>query len=146
MSNLYDVFRSAQNGEAVDALARQFHLSSQQAEAAVEALLPAFSMGLKRQAAQSVSAPNLFAMMGMTPPFAQASAASPPDPRRGEAMVASLFGSNDAARAVAQHAATVSGLSAGIVNAMMPVVAAMLIDGFARKRCWRSLSCSSCGL
>ena len=43
MDNLFDLLRTAQNGHAIDNLAHQFELSRQQAQAAVEALLPAFS-------------------------------------------------------------------------------------------------------
>jgi len=51
MLPLFDMLNNAQNGDAIEALARQFNLSQQQAQAAVEALLPAFSQGLKRNVA-----------------------------------------------------------------------------------------------
>ena len=51
MLPLFDMLNNAQNGDAIAALARQFNLSQQQAQAAVEALLPAFSQGLKRNVA-----------------------------------------------------------------------------------------------
>ena len=47
MPNLYDVLGDAQNGEAMAELSREFGLSAQQTQAAVAALLPAISMGLK---------------------------------------------------------------------------------------------------
>src|SRR5690606_23052954 len=50
MSSLFDMLTSAQNGQAIQQMARQFGLSQQQVEAALEALLPAFSQGLKRNA------------------------------------------------------------------------------------------------
>ncbi|HEX5780098.1 MAG TPA: DUF937 domain-containing protein, partial [Xanthobacteraceae bacterium] len=62
MAGLYDVLANAQNGEAVDRLARQFKLTPQQAEEAVAALLPAISRGLK----QSTETPEGFAgLIGM---------------------------------------------------------------------------------
>ena len=45
MLPLFDMLANAQNGQAMDMLARQFNLSQQQTRAAVEALLPAFSKG-----------------------------------------------------------------------------------------------------
>ena len=51
MLPLYDMIANAQNGQAMDLLARQFNLSQQQTQLALEALLPAFSQGLKRNAA-----------------------------------------------------------------------------------------------
>ena len=50
MLPLFDMLANAQNGQAMEALARQFNLTQQQTQAAVEALLPAFSQGLKRNA------------------------------------------------------------------------------------------------
>ena len=51
MQSLFDMLTSAQNGAAVEQMARQFGLSRQQTESAMEALMPAFSQGLKRNAA-----------------------------------------------------------------------------------------------
>ncbi len=51
MLPLFDMLSQAQNGRGMELLARQFNLSQQQAQLAVEALLPAFSQGLKRNAA-----------------------------------------------------------------------------------------------
>ena len=48
MQPLYEML--AQNGQAVELMARQFNLSQQQAQLAMEALMPAFSQGLKRNA------------------------------------------------------------------------------------------------
>ncbi|TIP95112.1 MAG: DUF937 domain-containing protein, partial [Mesorhizobium sp.] len=47
MPSLFDILAQAQNGNGMQALAQQFGLSQQQAQSAVEALLPAFSQGLK---------------------------------------------------------------------------------------------------
>ena len=51
MPSLFDIFAQAQNGAGMQALAQQFGLSQQQTQAAVEALLPAFSQGLQRNTA-----------------------------------------------------------------------------------------------
>jgi len=48
MPTLFDMLANAQNGKGIDLLARQFNLTQQQTELALEALLPAFSQGLKR--------------------------------------------------------------------------------------------------
>mgnify|MGYP002013982366 CR=1 FL=1 len=48
MMPLYDMM--AQNTEAMKAMARQFGLSQAQVDQAMEALMPAFSTGLKRNA------------------------------------------------------------------------------------------------
>ena len=49
MPPLFDMLANAQNGKGMRPLARQFGLSQQQTQAAVEALLPAFSQGPEAQ-------------------------------------------------------------------------------------------------
>ncbi|TIV92583.1 MAG: DUF937 domain-containing protein, partial [Mesorhizobium sp.] len=51
MPSLFDIFAQAQNGAGMQALAQQYGLSMQQTQAAVQALLPAFSQGLQRYTA-----------------------------------------------------------------------------------------------
>ena len=67
MANLYEILADAQNGEAMSELGRQFGLSPQQTQAAVAALLPAISMGLKRTTATPEGLGNLLAVMGAQP-------------------------------------------------------------------------------
>ena len=50
MMPLYDMLAKAQDGRAMEEMARQYGLSAGQTQAALEALLPAFSQGLKRNA------------------------------------------------------------------------------------------------
>ena len=49
MANLYEILEEAQNGEAMAEIGRAYGLTQEQTDAAVAALLPAISMGLKRQ-------------------------------------------------------------------------------------------------
>ena len=57
MLPLFDMLTKAQDGKGMEMLARQFDLSQQQAQLAVEALLPAFSQGLKRNAPMKSATP-----------------------------------------------------------------------------------------
>ena len=56
MLPLYEMM--AQNGQAVELMARQFNLSQQQAALAMEALAPAFSQGLKRNTSDPYGVSN----------------------------------------------------------------------------------------
>ena len=51
MIALYDLMLKAQNGSALDVMAKQFGLAQQQANEAISALMPAFSEGMKRSTA-----------------------------------------------------------------------------------------------
>jgi Bacterial protein of unknown function (DUF937) len=52
---LYEILADAQQGEAMSGLGREFGLTPQQTQAAVAALLPPISMGLKQSKATQVT-------------------------------------------------------------------------------------------
>ena len=51
MASLYETLSDAQQGEAIAGLGREFGLTPEQTQAAVESLLPAISLGLKQSTA-----------------------------------------------------------------------------------------------
>ena len=136
MFNLFDILRSAQGGAAFDNMARQFGLSAEQAQRAAEALLPAFALGLQRNAANPA---NFGALMGMLGSdryggfFDKAGAAFSAQAREeGNEILDRLFGSKDVSRQIADQAALWSGVGARALQDMMPVMAAILIGGMAK--------------
>jgi hypothetical protein len=138
MMNLFEIMQAAQGGRAVDNLSNQFGLSPNQTQSALEALLPAFSMGLQRQ----TQAPDMFSQLagmmtgGQThqQAFEDANGDGIPDhlQQEGNAVLGQLFGSKDVSRAVAQQASAMSGVSDSILKAMLPVVASMLVGGLTK--------------
>src|SRR5947208_141706 len=64
MANLYEIPDNAHDGEALTALGREFGLMPAQTQAAVTALLPAISSGLKQSTATLDGLGKLFSMMG----------------------------------------------------------------------------------
>ena len=87
-------------------LARQFGLSQQQTQAAVEALLPAFSQGLKRNASDPYGIGAFMSAMASgqhAKYFEDAqNAFSPQGVDEGNGILGHLFGSKDLSRAVAE--------------------------------------------
>jgi len=137
MLSLFDMLQNAQNGNAAEAMARQFGLSQQQAQEAMEALLPAFSQGLKRNAADphGVGA-FLQALSGgqHAKYFEDASRAfSPQGVEEGNGILGHLFGSKDLSRAVAAQAAQATGLSQDMLKQMLPVLASMIMGGLYKQ-------------
>ena len=137
MANLYEVLAEAQNGEAMSELGQQFGLSPQQTQAAVAALLPAISMGLKRTTATPEGLGNLLAVMGAQPDFY----AMYDDPRiafsregrtAGNAALSSMFGSPEASRAIADQAQQMSGISSSILKKLLPVLAGIIISSLMK--------------
>lgn len=137
MFDFTKILLEAQGGEAMLNLARRFGLSPDQSRAAVEAMMPAFAAAMQRQMTDPQALASLFALMTGQPqpprnPYLDAMAAFSPDAvEAGNAALKAIFGSNEVTRAVADQAAAMSGIGQGVLQAMMPVVAAMLMGGLA---------------
>lgn len=135
--NLFDMLTNAQGGQGMDALARQFNLSQQQTQEAVEALLPAFSQGLKRNASDPYgigSFLNAMANGNHARYFDDAqNAFSPQGMQEGNGILGHLFGSKDLSRAVAAQAAQATGLSQQMLQQMLPVIASMIMGGLFKQ-------------
>jgi hypothetical protein len=132
MMNLFDIMQSAQNGQAMQNLARQYGLSLQQTQAALDALLPAFSMGLQRQTQNPYAFGSLAQMMTASPyaRFFEANGGIPQGAQTaGNDVLSQLFGSNEVSRAIAAQAAATSGVSQAILKQMLPVIASILMGG-----------------
>ena len=136
MLPLYDML-AAQNGQAFEALARQFGLSQQQAHAAVEAVLPAFSQGLKQNASDPYGLGTFIAALssGQHANYFDnpANAFSPAGLADGNGVLGHLFGSKDLSRAVAQQASSLTGLGEGVIRQMLPAMAAMIMGGLFKQ-------------
>jgi hypothetical protein len=133
MMNLFEMMQSAQNGQAMQNLARQYGLSMQQTQAALDALLPAFTMGLQRQTQNPYAFGNLAQMMTATP-FGQmydSDGDGIPDRAMplGQDVMTQLFGSKEVANAVAAQAAATSGVGMAILKQMLPVIASIVMGG-----------------
>jgi hypothetical protein len=129
MMNLFEMMTQAQGGNAVDNMARQFGLAPEQAQSAMEALLPAFQMGMQRQA-ESTDGLQMFGG-GQHSGFHDADGDGIPDnaQEQGNDVLGQLFGSKDVSRAVASQASAMSGVSDSILKQMLPVMASMLMGG-----------------
>jgi hypothetical protein len=133
MMNLFEMMMQAQGGNAVNNMARQFGLQPEQAQGAMEALLPAFQMGMQRQAESTDGLQNLIQMFGggQHAGFHDADGDGIPDDAatQGNDVLGQLFGSKDVSRAVAAQASAMSGVSDSILKQMLPVMASMLMGG-----------------
>jgi hypothetical protein len=133
MTNLFELMNQAQGGNAMANLANQYGLNQQQMQKAMEALLPAFSLGLERQAATPSGFEQLLNTFGQGQyaNYYDSDGDGIPDTARtsGNDVLAQLFGSPDMSRAVAQQAAAMSGVSDSILKQMLPVIATMVMGG-----------------
>ncbi|RWF70995.1 MAG: DUF937 domain-containing protein [Mesorhizobium sp.] len=137
MPSLFDILAQAQNGNGMQALAQQFGLSQQQTQSAVEALLPAFSQGLKRNTSDPYGLGAFMTAMASgqhAKYFEDASRAfSPQGVDEGNGILGHLFGSKELSRAVASQAAQASGVSQQVLQQMLPAVASMVMGGLFKQ-------------
>lgn len=137
MMTLYDLMMGAQHGEAMEAFARRFGLSPDAARMAVNALMPAFSFGLKRQAASPEGMGRLMTLMGAgayAPYYQNAMAALPPQlAEKGEEVLRAVFETERVKKAIAAKAAAEAGVQEAIMIEMMPAIAATLMGGLAQE-------------
>lgn len=129
--NIFELMSTAQGGAGMDAVARRFGLSQDQAQRTMAALMPAFALGLQRNAADPRGFANLVSMMtpGQT---ALWDAFSPQAKTQGEQVLGHLFGPPELTRQIAEQAAHWSGVSAQVVQQMMPIFAAALVGSLAK--------------
>lgn len=137
MPTLFDMLAQAQNGNGMQALAQQFGLSMQQTQSAVEALLPAFSQGLRRNTADPYGLGAFMTAMASgqhAKYFEDATRAfSPQGLDEGNGILGHLFGSKDLSRAVASQAAQATGLSQQVLQQMLPAMASMMMGGLFKQ-------------
>lgn len=132
--NLYDMMRAAGGGDAFATLAPHFGLGREQFAKAVEAFLPAFSAGLKRTTADPLGMMELMRRLTATNYFRAYQ-----DPawlsiegrREGEEALRFLFGSSEAAEALARQASAFSGIPAAKMGEILPMLASLVFGGLA---------------
>ncbi|HEV2542577.1 MAG TPA: DUF937 domain-containing protein [Methylobacterium sp.] len=119
MYTMFDILQS-QGDASVQAFGQQFGLTPEQTRRAMEALLPALTMGIQRNAGTDpMGFGRLFGLA--QPGMAQ--------PQAGADMLAGLFGSPMIAQAVIQQASTASGVGAQALRQMLPIMAGMIVAG-----------------
>jgi len=122
MFNLFEILQ-AQAGPGAQGFGQQFGLSQDQTRRAMEVLLPAFTMGLQRNAANDpMGFAHLFSLAGAT-------TARPTAAPQMDMLVRQLFGSPNLSQAVLQQAAGASGIAMPILKQMLPIMAGMIVAG-----------------
>jgi hypothetical protein len=136
MFNLNEILQNAQGGNAVNNLAQQFGLSSDQVQNAVQALIPALSTGLLNKAADPGALGSIIS--GLTDRDHQNSFANPDAPpspdavAKGNDVLGNIFGSSNIINQVTQQASNVTGLRPDLLAQLLPAVASIVMGGMAQ--------------
>jgi hypothetical protein len=135
--NLFDMLAGAQGGNGIDALAKQFGLSQQQTQSAVEALMPAFSNAFRQNSADPYGLGGLLTALasGQHAKYAQDAnkAFTPQGMAEGNGILGHLFGSKELSRAVAAQASQATGIGQDILKQMLPAIASMLMGSLFKQ-------------
>lgn len=132
---LLGMLAQAQGGQAIGNIASRFGISESQAQSAVQALLPALSAGVRRESSAG-GLDNL--LQGVQPATAQraledsSALEDSATVEQGNALLGQLFGSRDVSRRVAADASDRTGVDAGVLRQLLPLVATMLVGGAAQ--------------
>jgi hypothetical protein len=133
MMNLMEIMQQAQGGQGMDNIARQFGLSTEQTQDAVQSLLPAMQMGLQRQTQDGDMFSGFLQSLasGQHAMTYDSDGDGIPDSAApmGKDVLNQLFGGSHVSNAVAAQAAATSGISGAIMKAMLPVIASMVMGG-----------------
>jgi hypothetical protein len=123
----------AQTG-GLQSMARELGISEKQAESGAEALIPAVLGGFKKEVqSQPAGLGGLLAQLGGGSLLDNVLSPQPTDVSQGNDVLGQIFGSKDVSRAVAQNAASQSGLEPSMLKKMLPIVA-MLVAGYMAQR------------
>jgi len=131
----------------LQSIARELGIGEDDAARAASALAPAVLGGLKKQA--ELQPQGLQGLGGLLNQFGGGGlldavlAPSPTDTAPGNNVLGQIFGSKDVSRAVAQNAASQTGLDPSLLKKMLPMLA-MLVTGYMAKQ--RSGAAPAAGL
>ena len=120
---ILDMIARMGGADSVAAMASRVGLSPEQGQAAMAALVPALAGGMAKQV-QAGNGNVVDSVAGLAAAFT-GSAASDQAVGQGTEILGQLFGSKDVSRAVAQNAAAKTGIDAGALAALLPMVATL---------------------
>jgi hypothetical protein len=134
--NILEAILSAQGGAPVRQMGARVGVDEDQAQSALEALLPMLAGAVNRNATQPGGLEALLGALSdghhqryLDDPSSLTDEATVED---GNAILGHLFGSKEVSREVASRASAQTGLGADVLKRMLPIVAAMLMGGLSK--------------
>lgn len=120
----------------LQSIAKELGVSETQAASGAEALIPAILGGFKKQAQSQPTGleglAGLLGQLGGGDLLDDVLSPQPTNVSRGNDVLGQIFGSKDVSCAVAQNAASTSGLDPSLLKKMLPMLA-MLVSGYMAK-------------
>jgi hypothetical protein len=127
----------AGGGDLVGRLAKNFGVSSGQAQSALESLLPAILGGVKQNARQPGGLESLIGALsgGHHQKYLDdpSTLSAPETVQDGNGILGHIFGSKEKSREVAAAASSQTGVGADILKKMLPIVAGLVMAQLSKK-------------
>ena len=121
----------------LQSVARELGVTEDQVSQGADALLPAILGGFKKQAQAQPGGMeglgDLLGQLGGGGLLDQVLSPQPTDVSQGDAVLGQIFGSKDVSRTVAQNASAQTGLDAGLLKKMLPMLG-MLVAGYMARQ------------
>ena len=134
----------------LQSMAKELGVNESQVASGAAALLPAILGGFKKQAqAQPTGLEGLGGLLGQlggSGLLENVLSSHPTDVGLGNNVLGQIFGSKDVSRAVAQNAASRTGLDTGLLKKMLPILAMAVTGLMAKQSGARAAAPSSGGL
>ena len=135
--NILDAIINAKDGAAIQQIGTQFGLGSDQATAALSALVPALAAGFQKNLQSPDGVGNL--MAALSKGNHQRYVDSPQNlgdqnaVAEGNGILGHVLGSKDVSRQVASRAAQQTGLSPDLLKQMLPLAANLMMGAFSQR-------------
>ncbi len=120
----------------LQSMAKELGISESQAATGASALAPAILGGMRKAQGQAAGAGGLGALLGQLGGgglLDNVLGNEPTDVGRGNEVLGQIFGSKDVSRAVAQDAASRTGLDPSLLKKMLPMLAMMVAGALAKQ-------------
>ena len=135
--NLLGMLLDAQGSPALKQLTSAFGVSEGDAKNALSALVPALARGMQNNLAKQNGVEDLIGALakGQHQRYIEQPDALPVQEvaADGNAILGHLFGSKDVSRRVASHAAAQTGLDAGLLKKMLPIIATLVMGSVSKQ-------------
>jgi len=135
--DLLQAVLNAQGGGAVQQLGRTLGLGQDDTASAVRSLLPALAAGLKRNTTQPGGVESLMAALagGNHQRYVQnpSTLASEETTQDGNGILGHLLGSKEVSRQVAARASEQTGIDAGVLKKMLPLLASLAMGALSQQ-------------
>lgn len=137
MGGLLEMILKSQNGAGVEQIAKSFGLDGNDAVKAIANLLPGLTGGVQKNISSPQGLDGLVKALGkgnhqqyIDQPETLGRAETTQD---GNNILGHLLGSKEASRELAGQAAANTGIDAGILKQMLPVIASMVMGGLSKQ-------------